>query len=138
LEVALPTGNPDKGIGSDKTDIHGHAVISKTLLGGLLGIHGNIGYTYPELPREESYPKGDEPEGSWDYGAAVVSVLNDMISIFAEIYGGYTNDAEGQPVNLNTGAGFNLGFFEFDFHGDLGVTDAATDFSLGGGVSFGF
>ena len=79
IEIALPTGNPDKGIGSDKTDVHGHAVITKTLLGGILGIHGNVGYTYPDLPREGTYPAGEEPKGSIDYGAAVGAGLSEII-----------------------------------------------------------
>lgn len=138
VEIALPTGDPDKGIGSDKTDIHAHGVISKTLVGGLLSIHGNIGYTYPELPRADSYPAGEEPEGSLEYAAALDVGVNEMVSLFGEVYGGYVSEAEDQPVNVNTGAGFNLGLIEFDCHADFGLTDATTKYSFGGGVAFGF
>ena len=137
VEVALPTGDPDKGIGSDKTDVHGHLVVTKTLAGGIVGIHGNIGYTYPELPREDSYPASEEPEGSFDYSAAVGAGLSDIISVFAEVYGSYVSDAEEQPVNVNTGAGFDLGILELDIHGDFGVTDVTSEYGFGGGVTFG-
>ncbi|MCP4228789.1 MAG: transporter, partial [bacterium] len=65
-DVTLPTGDPDKGIGTDKTDISGMAVISKHFMARIVGIHANVGYTYPQLPREDTYPVGTEPLSSVD------------------------------------------------------------------------
>jgi len=139
-DVNLPTGDVDKGIGDDKTDISGMAVVSKHFLARIVGIHANVGYTYPDLPREDTYAVGEEPLSSVNYASGVLASLADFVAVYAEIYGQYITDLPEngtQPLNTNMGVVLKLGPIGVDFHGDYGITDASNNYEFGGGIAFG-
>jgi hypothetical protein len=135
-DVKLPTGDDEKGLGSGKTDVNGHVAVTKTL--GPAAVHGNVGYTYVDLPREDEYAEGEEPENSVDFGLAAAFDLAGKATAFAEVYGSYISDADDQPVNANVGVAVPVGPVELDVHGDFGLTDATDEYIVGGGIAAGF
>lgn len=127
--LSLPTGNFDKGLGSDRLR---PSVIGIATWGDeKLSLSANLGYTY-------NNNKAGERKNIWNTSVAVMAGLGDKLKGVAEV-GTYTNS---DPASNTAPAFANVGLIysptsklDFDIGYKRGLNDAECHHSVGAGVT---
>jgi len=128
LTLRLPTGDADRGLGSEDVDVGLLGVISKSV--GPLTFFGNLGYTF--------VTRDDDPN-FWTFNAALEYRATQSWSLVGEVVSAVSDGKGADTVVLRLGSGYAVtDRIKLDGAVGFGVTKESPDVILTVGVAIAF
>jgi hypothetical protein len=128
LAVRLPTGDPDRGLGSPGTDVTMLAVVGKRW--HALTVHGNVGYTIVTDDRRADV---------WTLAASAEWAVHDRWTVVAEVVSGVGAAHTDTSAIVRAGARFDVSErLAIDGAAATGLTPSSPDLVITAGVTLKF